>query len=980
MAFRWPFRRYQALALDAYERRAPDHQRRSYIVMPPGSGKTALGLEIARRRGNPTVILCPNTAVQSQWLEQWAHFAPDVVPAGDATDLSAPLTALTYQALCNLNTDDEDLDRVALDLWQESVERERGIPADEARAEIERLEMAGNQHYRAELTRFRRRARRLIARGGDAGELLGLLHPNGQALVERIRGLGSCTLVLDECHHLLEMWGYLIRAVVEVAGPETFVLGLTATPPREMDQRESELYRALFGYADFEVPTPAVVKEGDLAAYQELGVLTEPLPHEAAYIDEQHVRFEELITRLLDVDFASRPLLDWIEARVVERRARDGSGVSWNRFERDNSDLARAALRLFHRFGKAPPPGVRLGERDRRPMTAADWVGLIDDFCMGYLRYSADPRDVAAWEDIRSVLPSLGYNLTRRGIRSYVSPVDRVLSLSASKATAAATILELESAALGSDLRALILCDYERAGSDIIAQLRGVLDPQAGSAMLLLEMLVADRDVAELDPILLTGRTVACSSRAAERLVDWLARAEPNLAGRLRLEPAFQEISTRQPDVGRALVAVRAATGAWTPRRYVSLITRYFEDGGCQCLVGTRGLLGEGWDAKRVNVLIDLTTASTSTAVHQMRGRSLRLDPLLPNKVANNWDVVCIDPSHPKGTADYERFVRKHRHYFAPTVEGEIESGVSHVHHELSPFGPPASQQIERINREMLERAGARDAAYERWEIGRPYESAEIHTVRLRPTRSLGVPNRRVLRRSGSDDPRRTITRRAWATVTGATLAGGTLMLAGLEPLAFASAAGFACAGAIWSVRPLQRSLASLQPSDNLEDFALATLEGLRAAGEVPDELDAGNIHVVAQADGYYRCYLSGVTQEQSRLFAEALDQLLAPLSTPRYIIPRYIADSPRSPAHALALGLRLALRGRTGSAVVYHAVPDVLARNRTLVAGFERAWNRHVSSGDALFYRSERAQAILAVQGGDDPFAVTSQMRVLWR
>ena len=144
-------------------------------------------------------------------------------------------------------------------------------------------------------------------------------------------------------------------------------------------------------------------------------------------------------------------------------------------------------------------------------------MALIDDYCTGYLRDSTDPRDVQAWQEIRRALPSLGYVLTRQGIRSYVSPVDRVLSLSASKAVAATTILEQEQAALGNQLRALILCDYERAGSDVLAKLRGVLDPQAGSASLLLQQLISSQPVAELDPLLVTGRTVACSRATPPR-------------------------------------------------------------------------------------------------------------------------------------------------------------------------------------------------------------------------------------------------------------------------------------------------------------------------------------------------------------------------------------------------------------------------------------------------------------------------------
>src|SRR5260370_13591427 len=145
--------------------------------------------------------------------------------------------------------------------------------------------------------------------------------------------------------------------------------------------------------------------------------------------------------------------------------------------------------------------GGRLGEAQRRSPGADDWVALIGDYCIGHLKESADPKDVAVWESIRKALPSLGYVLTLQGIRSYVSPVDRVLLLSASKGVAAIDILTAESHALGANLRALLLCDYEVARAEDVGNLRAVLAAPAGSAPLLLTLLLSDPVTAAPDPI-----------------------------------------------------------------------------------------------------------------------------------------------------------------------------------------------------------------------------------------------------------------------------------------------------------------------------------------------------------------------------------------------------------------------------------------------------------------------------------------------
>jgi hypothetical protein len=782
---------------------------------------------------------------------------------------------------------------------------------------------------------------------------------------------------------------------VEELGDEVFVVGLTATPPGDMAMREAALYRALFGACDYEVPTPAVVREGELAPYQELAYLTVPLPPERDYVAAQHARFQALLGRLVESDFASVSFVAWVQRRVAERvgtvgrlpddpRSPNGvpaARVSWARFERDHPALALAAVRFLHHHCLDLPEGARLGERERLPPDADDWVALIEDYCLHCLQPSADPRDAAAWHEVRTALPALGYVLTSQGVRAHVSPVDRVLALSASKAAAALTILGVEHDVLGARLRALILCDYERAGSEGVAKLRGVLDPQAGSAILVLRLLLADPETAALEPVLVTGRTVACGRRTATSLVAWIEAEVPALQGTLTTESVLEAEGAGAARSWDDIGVLAPAHPWWQPRQYVPLVTRYFQEGRSRCLVGTRGLLGEGWDARGVNVLVDLTAASTRAAVHQMRGRSLRLDPGLPRKVADNWDVVCVDPDHPKGAADYARCVRKHEHYYAPTADGEIESGISHVHPALSPYAPPPAAELAAINAAMLERARDREGAYERWAVGTPYANAETYTTRLRFDRSLGLPSRRVLRHLPASASRPAFGPRALKGLAAAAAGLGALgLVAGPDGLLVGGGLGAALGGLVWGARTLGSAVRRAGPADALEDLAAAVATALAATGGIAPALGAAAVRVAAQHDGYYRCYLAGASAEESRLFAEALDEVLAPLAAPRYIIPRYVADAPDSTLAAAALWLRLTVRGGVGARVVYHAVPAYLAANRRRVAAFARAWRQHVNPGEPLYGGDPRAQAILAVQRGVDPFAVTSQIRALWR
>ena len=82
----YPLRAHQRQALDAVEEAEAAGVRRSWVVLPPGAGKTLVGLDTARRRGRTTVVLGPNTAIQSQWLRGWEELTNEPGSATRALD------------------------------------------------------------------------------------------------------------------------------------------------------------------------------------------------------------------------------------------------------------------------------------------------------------------------------------------------------------------------------------------------------------------------------------------------------------------------------------------------------------------------------------------------------------------------------------------------------------------------------------------------------------------------------------------------------------------------------------------------------------------------------------------------------------------------------------------------------------------------------------------------------------------------------
>ncbi len=951
---------------------------RAWVALPPGAGKTLVGLMTVRDRVaagavGKAVVLGPNTAIQGQWAAQATALGLDV---GTDRSLEHQLTALTYQALAVFDPDDEvddDGQETPVAGAQTPVVGEVASPVvEEVAQQPSRNPGAPDASPSPGSPGFETVAAQppQPAAVPVAGSLLDRLHPNGRAFIEQLKSAQSqgkpLLLVLDECHHLLEVWGRLIGELLDQL-PNALVLGLTATPPEALTADQALLVDELFGTPLYRVSIPAVVKVGDLAPFVELAWLTTPTPSEDDWLAEEAERFRELITQLTDPTFGSMPFLQWLDARFVASRS------PWLTLVKEQPDVCRAVLRLHHVGMIGLPSGARMQEEHRSAPTADDWVLLVDDWLTGRLTRTGLPQDEQVVEAVRRALPSVGYQWTRRGIRRGRSPVDRVLARSESKTAAVVEICAHEHLNLAERMRMLVLCDHERAGATLPADLTGVIDQQAGSAHAMLAALVGAPETTGLNPMLVTGKTVA---GAAATLTAFLAALPDRaLAGSLRIEPLDGALSQ--------------VVGPWEARQWVALVTAYFQDGHSQVLVGTRGLLGEGWDAKRITGLADVTAVTTITSVVQTRGRALRTDPLWPEKVAVNWSLVCVSDKHPKGGNDWDRLVRKHTGYFGIDPEGQIVDGVAHLDPLFSPFVPPPVSEFDATNARAIVRSEQRATVREQWGVGQPYVDTAVYGIRIKERGVAGGfgfglgagPADVVLRPDAAElrGLRRHATRdRATSLLFGAGVVAALVAGVAGAPLVLAGAALVGVAAAYARVRSHlhhgEELLHGAEEAPSVIRIASAVADGLLAAGLV--RRGADSVEVALDADGEYRCVLHDVDEVEAEVFATALDEAVSPINLPRYLLPRWVRTK-RDITWWRSLWAGFGRLKPDG--VVWHAVPTVLGLNAERAAGYAKAWDHWVGGGEPVYTGSPEGQGILAAQQGTDPFAASTVMRRQW-
>ena len=933
---------HQEEALDALAAAWAAGSRRAWVALPPGAGKTFVGLVSVQDRTaagvvGKAVVLGPNTAIQGQWERSARELGLEV---GTDRSLVTTVTALTYQALAVFDPDAEvDDDGTAVGGASGTVSSPETAP-------------------------------------GSPPALLARLHPNGQAFVEELKAAGPLLLVLDECHHLLEVWGRLLGELLDEL-PDAMVLGLTATPPEALSAEQALLVDELFGKPLYRASIPAVVKVGDLAPYVELAWLTTPTPAEADWLKEEAARFQELVTQLTAPDFGSMPFLQWLDARFV------ASQVPWFNLMKEQPELCRAVLRLNHVGLLRLPPGARLTEEHRTPPTADDWCLLIDDWLSGHLTRTGVPADEQVVEAVRRALPSVGYQWTKKGIRRGRSPVDRVLARSESKTEAVVEIVGAEHRNLGDGLRMLVLCDHERAGATLPADLTGVIDQQSGSAHAMLSALVTGVETGLLAPMLVTGRTVAAAPGTLTEFLAWLP--DRTLADKLRIEPLGGSTT------------LSSIVGPWESRDWVGLVTTYFQDGHCKVLTGTRALLGEGWDAKRITGLADVTAVTTITSVVQTRGRALRTDPLWPEKVAVNWSLVCVTDTHPKGGNDWDRLVRKHAGFMGLDVEGQIVDGVAHLDPTFSPFVPPPVAEFPAANARALLRSEQRALIREQWQVGQPYADATVPTIRIKERGvagqggfGLGSEAAQVVLRPDAAELRSIRTHRvrdqATSLVVGAAVVAGlvSLVTGGLPILVGAAAVGGAAAYArVRSHLSHGRELIdAAETSPSVVRVASAVADGLLASGLTRRGSDC--VEVVVDHEGEYRCLLRDVSEVEAEVFVDALEEAVAPIALPRYLVPRWVRTKHARKGAVGRWGERwsamLAGFGRIRSdGVVWHAVPTVLGVNAERAAAYAKAWDHWIGGGDPVYTGSPEGQGILAANQGTDPFDASTVMRRQW-
>lgn len=695
--FNGKWRSYQKRVLDKSAQYLAD--KRMHIVAAPGSGKTTLGIELIRRLNAPALILSPSINIRDQWL---ARIREAYIPEGTETEgllsnsIKEPgaITAITYQALHSGMTK------------KKGKEAESGTAEEAAESGTEELpEEAAQKDSVAEKTM-------------EGNALNEDTDYSDFDFFATVKGNGIRTICLDEAHHLRSEWWKALEEMVKKL-PECTVISLTATPPYDSTLAQWERYIGLCGPIDEEIIVPELVKEGSLCPHQDYVYFNMPTRDE----EEAVKKFAAEAARKADELFGDKEFADIISTHKGILAPKTCADLFLEKPE------YLSALLIFLQAKNIAFSGelLRMTGKGRLPSITLKWMEIL---LQGFLY-----EDTESYNCTREYRENMIGSLKARGLiqKNTVclaknDAINKLLMNSKGKLNSILEVTRAEYENMGSDLRLLILTDYIKKE---YMQAVGNLEKRV--------------DELGVIPIFENIRR-AFSGIKSEK--NTTSSGERITAGNLRMgvlsgsvviipasaKAALQEIMNERMVKGSMKELTEGSyyqvTISGTEHTASSLVTELFNRGEVRVLIGTKSLLGEGWDSPCINSLILASFVGSFMLSNQMRGRAIRVMRDNPDKVSNIWHLICMQPESVQEvttagstevllkeeaeTEDFATLRRRFDGFLGVHYEkNSIESGLQ----RLSCIkGPYTGAMLEKINGQMLCMAADRKALKKKWE------------------------------------------------------------------------------------------------------------------------------------------------------------------------------------------------------------------------------------------------------------------------
>lgn len=507
-------------------------------------------------------------------------------------------------------------------------------------------------------------------------------------IFKTISDAGIKTVCLDEAHHLKNEWQKALEKFISSLGKDVKIISLTATPPYDSDETEWNRYINVCGEIDEEIFVPELVGQNTLCPHQDYVYFNYPTDAETAAFQEHKNNVIIAIAELKTLELFAEVYKTLNVESDYEKL-----------FANAKEYIALCTLLSHYGFEINKKLISELTAKRGLPRFNAGYAEVAVEFLLvGEMISEEQKEQIIAIIRRNGVYEkhSVTFSLNEKLKRSLISSVGKLDSIK--------KIVKSEISSMGSGLRMLILTDYIK--KENLCKIATQENFNSVNVVSIFETL--RRDNPEENIGVLSGGLVILPQSV-------------DLSG----------IKHKKEDIqGTKYCAVEFYGST---NGFISFVSKLFERGEINILVGTKSLLGEGWDSPCINSLILASFVGSFVLSNQMRGRAIRIDKNNPDKSSNIWHLVTIEPEYlfkdkltervseymnrdenTITSCDYDVLKRRFDSFIGPNyTTGVIESGIE----RLTAIKPPFNRAgIQKINSKMLELSQNRAEVKSKWQ------------------------------------------------------------------------------------------------------------------------------------------------------------------------------------------------------------------------------------------------------------------------
>lgn len=863
LKFKYTWRKYQARVLENTKEYVADGK--VHIVAAPGSGKTTLGIELIARMRECALVLAPSITIREQWKERIVDgFLLEGLNPDDyiSQDLKNP-RAITIATYQALHS--------AMNRYKGKID-ESGNTEDDKDADDVLKVSAGNTEE-VDYSDF---------------DIVKTMKANKIGLV-----------CLDECHHLRSEWWKALEDLKKKMGGFK-VIALTATPPYDSNATMWNRYMNMCGEIDEEIAIPELVKEGSLCPHQDFVYFNYPTKEEREEVEKFKTRSKAAYDKMMG------------DAAFADAVASHGGlcGLVSDDVLLENPNYFTSIL-IYLQAKNIPFPDHlnRLLGTKRLPEMAPAWMELL---LQGFLYDDAENYtcEEAYRKEVISYLKAEGVIEKKKVSFTTTPSIEKLLTTSKGKCESIKEIVTHEYKAYGNDLRLLVLTDYIRKeyekalGTDADVVSLGVIP--------FFEQLRRSTGTeSNLRIGVLCGTIVIIPAEARDALLEAVGDSGKITFSKIGNLP--EEDYVKVNVVGDA----HFLTGA---------VTEIFTQGCMQVLIGTKSLLGEGWDSPCINSLILASFVGSFMLSNQMRGRAIRVFKQNPEKTSNIWHLVCLSPWSTDAnevSEDYALLERRMEHFLGlHYTEDLIENGMD----RLSVIVPPFNEEnVAVINQKMLELSGERASLKERWN-----KSLSLH-------RKMDIVEETAVAQASVP---KTVFKESLRGLIVAAVVFVVLLIAGVvfkdSFVAVLIKFGLVIDG-VYALTKLPKFIQLMNAEKRLYAFGSGIRKALLKLGLM--ESSASKVKVEGKGLEMQSVYLSGGTGRDKTLFTKCINEFFGQIENQRYLLVRSSK-----------------LRG----AYDFYVVPECFAKRKEDAAVFYECIKPYMGNYELVYTRSESGRPVL--------------------